>query len=861
MSLGKAIAEAIAGGIAGWATAETGRDFISPLLKGQQAAQDRKARKAEIKFKAEVDKQTALELAEKRGKIEADTAKAVAKIRGDQESATAKEIAGIRVDSAEKIARFEADIRAEEAEKGREFQREEGATQREFTLKRDERLQTAKSAEAELDRAHSAYLADQSAENAEALQNARFAHDKAMKELDVAAREKAVQQAQGFQREEADRAREFEAQRDYARETGDFSGLLGLLPQGSSLIEDLTNRVQVATKTVFDRDQRTIDQFNQNLAAKTQVARDLARTSPNDFLERLDVMIEGATTLQGNTSENLALDTNKALVAEQAAAYLQGLRTLEEGAKQASLSMAVEAGEYKALADEGTSTKTRRTVISQRYGKDSTQQQAYDVSNTIVGYLENFNYTSLSDIEDPAVREIVGMLQGEGDDASLASLAEQLGRDLGNAPALAEAIDNVQIGDVQNSLAALQRLEAKRDFSARVGEAATNAGAQLDIDLELPSTAFIMDENGAMTLTATGATELAAAFEGSTGAAENPTLSALRAVDQVAARAGWDEGTIASTKRAIAQDYEFIEDLALTYENPAEVIGGNISANFRVMSPQVAAEIREQTSGMGDVQARNWMQKQGYNPQQLELVREGGSVYGREIVRSVLPNSAAAGSLMEDIQDELTVAVAAGDEDRTTGLTQELELLQSVAADPAVTNMAEQTMFAATRAVAHGDLEGFYDRMTAKAPEGTGLSLTLEDGENAQRDEFIEYVNQGATEGAKVRRALEYMSGAGAFQLGVRQQATSAGQQQFNSYIAAYADDYGQRIDDVIASMDLGAEFVTYQPLLFGRADTVSSPSTNALMYLTSSAEEVDEFMQTDPQSALQQENRARQLR
>jgi hypothetical protein len=53
MTLAKAIAEAIAGGIAGYASTETGQDFLGPLLAGQQQAQERKARKAEKKEERE----------------------------------------------------------------------------------------------------------------------------------------------------------------------------------------------------------------------------------------------------------------------------------------------------------------------------------------------------------------------------------------------------------------------------------------------------------------------------------------------------------------------------------------------------------------------------------------------------------------------------------------------------------------------------------------------------------------------------------------------------------------------------------------------------------------------------------------
>lgn len=749
MSLGKAIAEAIAGGIAGYATAETGTDFINPLLRGQQAAQDRKAKKAE------------------------------------------------------------------------------SLAEREFKADQAELARAAGSDEAAKDRKQRAEL---------------------------------QRTSQEFQADQARLQREFETGLTVFRETGDMSALASSLDAVSgtgNIFTDITNRVLTATKAVHDRDQRGMDSFREQLAAKIKVAEETARTSPTQFLERVRLMREGAKELLAKASESFALETNQSTAAEHIQAYLTQLDSFEQGAQEAALGMAVEAGEYKALADEGTSTKTRRAVISRRYGKDSTQQQAYDVSNTIVGYLENFTYTNLSDIEDPAVREIVGMLRGEGDDAALASLSEQLGRNLSNAPALAEAIDNVQIGDVQNALSALQRTETKRDFGARVSEAATGAGDQLDIDLDLPDTAFIMDDAGQMVLSATGAVELATAFEGATGAAENPTLEALRAVDQVAARAGWDEGTIAATKRAIAQDYEFIEDLALTYENPAEVIGKDVEAGFNTITPKALADIEEGTSGLSDAQARDWMRRQGFNPAHLELVREGGSVYGREIVRSVLPNSAAASSLMKDIQDELTIAVAAGDEDQTTGLTQQLELLQSVAADPAVTNMAEMTMFDAARAVAHGDLEGFYDRVTAKAPAESGFNLNLEGSENKQRDEFIEYVNQGATEGAKVRRALEYMSAAGAFQLGVRTQPTSTGQQQFNSYIAAYADDYGARLDDVIASMDLGANFRVRDSVFraIGGGEIERRPSNVALRYITSAADEVDKFYATNTASRRERRN------
>jgi hypothetical protein len=47
MTLAKAIAEAIAGGIAGYATVATNKDFLSPLLSGMQAQQDRDARASE----------------------------------------------------------------------------------------------------------------------------------------------------------------------------------------------------------------------------------------------------------------------------------------------------------------------------------------------------------------------------------------------------------------------------------------------------------------------------------------------------------------------------------------------------------------------------------------------------------------------------------------------------------------------------------------------------------------------------------------------------------------------------------------------------------------------------------------------
>jgi hypothetical protein len=44
MTLGKAIADAIAGGIAGYATVATNKDFLSPLMSGMQQRQDREAR-------------------------------------------------------------------------------------------------------------------------------------------------------------------------------------------------------------------------------------------------------------------------------------------------------------------------------------------------------------------------------------------------------------------------------------------------------------------------------------------------------------------------------------------------------------------------------------------------------------------------------------------------------------------------------------------------------------------------------------------------------------------------------------------------------------------------------------------------
>ncbi len=845
MSLGKAIAEAIAGGIAGYATVETGTDFINPLLSGQQAAQDRKARKDEIKFKAEVDKQTALELAEKRGAIEADTAKAIAKIRGDQEAATARDVANIRVSSAEQIAKFEAGIRSEEAEKTRGFQREESTKGREFTLKRDERLQAAKAAEAELDRAHSAYLADQSAENQKALQDARFTHDKAMSALDVAAREKAVQQAQSFQAEESEKGRQFQAQMELAQETGDFSGVLKILPKAQSLVEDLTNRVQVATRAVMARDQRQADLHRENLAAKSDVAKGLAATSPNEFLEKVPVMREAVQQMQGKVQGDLVLDSTKTNAAERTAALLQSLNALERQAQEASLGMAVEAGEYKALADENIKPETRRSVINRRYGQDTVPQKTYDVATSLVGQLEVMSYAGLDDIQDPRVRELVSLLQGDGETNALASLSEQLGRNLKDAPTLAAMMDGVQIGDVQAAMTQVQRTETKMDFNERVREATTGAGEQLDLNLELPETAFMLSEDGQMTLTAKGASELATAFEGATSSMENPTLGALEAVDQVAARSGWDEGTTAGVKRAIAQDYEFIEDLALTYENPAETIGGQISADFRVLSPQVVAEIRDQTAGMGDSQAKAWLSKRGFNPAHLELVREGGSVHGREVVRSVLPDSRAAGKLMEEIQSEMTIALAAGDDDVQSKLQAEFDLLQSVGADPSVTLMAEHTMFDATQAVAHGDLEAFYDKITEKAAASGGFDLALEGEEDKQKADFIAYVEQGATEGARVRRALERLSSMGAFQLGQRQQATSEGQQQFNSFIAAYADDYGERLDDVIASIDLGAliyrgrkGFLNMSP------DRELNPSRVALGYLTSTADELEMFRQ-----------------
>ena len=718
MTLGKAIAEAIAGGIAGYATVATNKDFLSPLLSGMQAQQDRDAR--------------------------------------------AKEKAG-----------------------DREFAAEQGA------LDRKSRVDS--------------------------------------------------QQSQ----------QEFQAKLQFAEQQavlmGDFSGYGKVMDElGVPEATVVANVAAAGGQFAEKADAKARDAWQANSKATIGAIRETLQKSPTDAINQLGPTRSRIVQHSQRAMDMASTDAARSIIAAETQAALSALGTIEEEAHTSNLVAQLRQGQTGGLA-EAPLHRSQRALAGAGYDNDSVANANFTSVSAIRSQLDTLTEVNLGDVQHPGLRQLLSMFANP-DNPPANTIIGQVGQDPTGAPKVLDLLGTVSAQDLQNEQQRLTRLNTARDFSSRLKVSMQGVAEREGLAFTVPDGAFIQDADGNMVLGGEGARRMAQEIEGKymESGVENPTLSALNAVDQLSARFPMDAASTAAIKYSIAHDYEFQQNMALTFANPGETIGQEITGYAQVMSPKIVETIQQETAGMDTLGAKAWMQRNGFNPEDLKIVREGGGVFGKKIIRSLLPNSVDVGRFTAQLEGELTVAVAANDTATQQDLQRRIEVLSSVGDDPAVVSAAEDTLFSVTRAVAFGDLEGLYKSITEKAKDQSAFTLVDPSGaKNDALDEFVSYVEGGATEGRRVARALQWLGDRGAFQLGDRQQATSKGQQNFNTFLASYREDYGARLDDVIASMDIGSEFITSQPLLFGRADTEGRASLNHLMYLTSTGEEMANFTRT----------------
>jgi len=743
MTLGKAIAEAIAGGIAGYATVATNKDFLSPLMSGMQQRQDREAR--------------------------------------------ANEKAGDRAFAAEQGA-LERQARVDSQQSQQEFQA---------------RLQ--------------------------------FAEQQAVL-------------------------------------MGDFGGYGKVLAElGVDETTAVASMAAAGGQFAEKADAKARDAWQANSGATLRAIEKEVATSPTNALNQIQIA-------QGNLQRQIesamgaaSTDSTKGIIAAEGRAAYAQLGMLQEQAETAVLSLQFQTGEFSGIAeDDVPRQRVQRAMSDAGFGPDSAANSSYNAVASIRGQLGNLANVSLDDVRDPGIRSILSRFQDQENPppGTLIGLAGQ------DPKVAADVLRDLQgITQEQLSVEAQQlgRLNSRRDFDARlkVGLESAAKFAGGGVDFALPESAFIQQEDGTMRLSAEGADKLASMFRGQFPGDEQGTMAALEAVDDFTESAGLTPEATDSVSQLIAKDHKQLKETYLNLQDPAEQIAKSVERDFNRIPPEVAAALRSDISSMGTNEAREYLRARGiFRKKDLDLIKSGGQIYGRDLARAVIPTGEAVEGQLASIQNALFIAETAGDVARVDALTAKKQQLVALR-DPkasSVANQIENTLFDITRAVATDDLDGLYDSITLDL-RTKGLQVTFEGSDEDAKKQFKAKVKTGSTEGARIANAIEWIDNKQLFRLGSSGQPTTAAEQEFSNYLTAVRHDYAALIDDTLADLDLDMRFTDDSGALgwLGLDGFFTSyetrPSAVALRYLTSGPADYGEFTAATVEGRVEEYQRLQRYR
>jgi hypothetical protein len=252
--------------------------------------------------------------------------------------------------------------------------------------------------------------------------------------------------------------------------------------------------------------------------------------------------------------------------------------------------------------------------------------------------------------------------------------------------------------------------------------------------------------------------------------------------------------------------------------------------------------LQEAVLGKSDEAAKKALRNRGLGPEYLGYARQGGKYYGDDLVRSLLPDSDAVAAALKQMDNEITILKAGGQEKEAQALTDKQAGLEALKKQSAVVLTVRNTLEDTMKAVANGDSDTLYGGITEDLKNKGFLDVVAAVEESGGKESFKAEIAKGYSQGNKVQLALEWMVEKQLFKLGRSGEASSAHQDALVNYLATFSEDIGEAIDDSILELDLGASFVVEQN--FWAKDAVDkNPANVALRFMTSGPEDMHKFV------------------
>jgi hypothetical protein len=623
---------------------------------------------------------------------------------------------------------------------------------------------------------------------------------------------------------------EFQARLQFAEQQavlmGDFGGYGKVLAElGVDETTAVASMAAAGGQFAEKADAKARDAWQANSKATLGAIEQEVATSPTNALNQIQVARGNLQRQIESAMGAASTDSTKGIIAAEGRAAYAQLGTLQEQAETAVLSLQFQTGEFSGIAEDSVPRqRVQRAMSDAGFGPDSAANSIYNAVASIRGQLGNLANVSLDDVRDPGIRSILSRFQDQ-ENPPPGTLIGLAGQDPKVAADVLRDLQGITQEQLSVEAQSLSRLNSKVEFDKRLSVGLDSAArfAPVDVSFTPPSGAFTQDAEGNMTLSAKGASDMAAMFTAQFPS-EGGTLDALKAVDNFVEAAGLEPGAAAGIKSLIAKDYQFIQEQQLSLDGPAESISAEVEAGVRRIPPVSAANLYKEIEGLP---SREAAKRLGVHAKDIDLIREGGQVQGKKLISAILPTGPAARALLANIDNDLLIAESAGNTREQERLQAQGASLQALQNNAAVTRKIESTLFDITRAVARDDPESLYDTITADLRGRGFLDIVAVEEGSAPKDEFAAYVRGGATEGAKIQRAIEWINNKQLFRLGSSQQPTTELEGQFSNYLVSFGDDYADLVDDTLLTLDTGIRL----------ADSKSTASTD-LRYLTSTGSE-----------------------